>query len=511
MKNTKLHLWATGTLFLLITAVSACARAETEVRPPAVAGQFYPADAGRLKLAIQAFMKDAMPAAVENPIAIIAPHAGYIFSGQICADAYRQAVGHQYDLVVILGTNHTVPRFNGISVFAKGAYQTPLGNAPVDETVAHALIVQGQDCTSNIEAQVREHSVEVQVPFIQVLFPAAKILPVVIGEPDLAMCTRFGQDLARVLKGRKALIVASSDLSHYPSYKDAAKTDRETLMSLLKLDPADFASKAAALVSGKTPGLVTCACGEGPILAAISAAKALGATRAVLISYANSGDTALADPERVVGYGAAALATGQSAVETKALEAPQAASADSPLEGADKRALLKIARETLQRYLTTDTVPLIRNVSPRLQSQQGTFVTLKKHGELRGCIGHMLPDTPLGRAVETMALEAAFNDTRFTPVKQNEVHDLEIEISVLTPMKPISKPEEIVLGRDGVYMIKSGRSAVFLPQVATEQKWDRSEMLNNLCIKAGLPATSWKQGAQFLVFQAIVFDESQFK
>jgi AmmeMemoRadiSam system protein B/AmmeMemoRadiSam system protein A len=511
MKNAKRHLWVISAAFLAIVAVSGCARSETDVRPPAVAGQFYPADANRLRLAIQGFMKDAVPVTVEHPIALVAPHAGYIYSGQICADAYRQAAGNQYELVVILGTNHTTPRFSGISVFTKGAYQTPLGNALVDETAARALLTQDHDCTSNVEAQVREHSVEVQVPFVQVLFPSAKILPVVIGEPDLTMCTHFGQELAKVLKGRKALIVASSDLSHYPAYKDAAKTDRETLMSLIKLDPADFASKTDALVSGRIPNLVTCACGEGPILAAMAAAKSLGATRGVIVSYANSGDTALADLERVVGYGAVALTTGKGAPETEALDAPEAAPAESPLESADKKALLSIARETLHRYLTTDTVPLVRNVSPRLRSLQGTFVTLKKHGELRGCIGHMLPDIPLARAVETMALEAAFNDTRFDPLKQNELQGLQIEISVLTPMKPIARPEDIVIGRDGVYMIKNGKSAVFLPQVATEQKWDRAEMLNNLCLKAGLAAGSWKQGAQFLVFQAIVFDESQFK
>jgi AmmeMemoRadiSam system protein B/AmmeMemoRadiSam system protein A len=511
MKNDRRQIWAMSAAFLAIAAVSACARSESEIRPPAVAGQFYPADAGRLRLAIQSFMKDAVPATVDHPVALIAPHAGYIYSGQICADAYRQAAGNAYDLVVILGTNHTTPRFGGISVYAKGAFQTPLGNAFVDEIAARALLALDQNCTANVEAQVSEHSVEVQVPFVQVLFPTAKILPIVIGEPNLSMCTHFGQELGKVLKGRKALIVASSDLSHYPAYKDAAKTDRETLTSLIKLDPGDFASKTASLLAGRIANLVTCACGEGPILAAMAAAKSLGATRGVLLSYANSGDTALADPERVVGYGAAALATGKGAPDAKALDSPQAASAESPLEAADKKALLSIARESLRRYLTTDTVPLVRDVSPRLQSPQGTFVTLKKHGELRGCIGHMRPDIPLGRAVETMALEAAFNDTRFAPLKQNELPDLEIEISVLSPMKPISKPDEIVLGRDGVYMMKNGRSAVFLPQVATEQKWDRAEMLNNLCLKAGLAASSWKQGAQFLVFQAIVFDESQFK
>jgi AmmeMemoRadiSam system protein A len=161
--------------------------------------------------------------------------------------------------------------------------------------------------------------------------------------------------------------------------------------------------------------------------------------------------------------------------------------------------------------MTTDTVPLVRNVSPRLQTPQGTFVTLRKHGELRGCIGHIPPDYPLARAVGAMALHAAFSDTRFPQLARSELEEVDIEISVLTSTKPITGPQEIVVGRDGVVISKNGKTAVFLPQVAAEQKWGRTELLENLCLKAGLARDSWKEGARFSVFQAIAFDEAQFR
>lgn len=496
-------------LLAVLSAICACARPRAEIRPAAVAGQFYPSDPKKLTLAIQEFMKDAVAVKTEKPVAIIVPHAGYIYSGQICADAYRQASGNGYDLVVILGTNHTAPDFGKISVFSKGVYQTPLGNAPVDEAVALEILAQDKNCTSDTNVQEREHSVEVQVPFVQVVFPSAKILPVVIGKPDPAMCADFGRALGKVLRNRKALIVASSDLSHYPAYLDARRTDHATLKGLVKLDSREFTSTTASFLSGSIPNLVTCACGEGPILAAMAAAKSLGATSGVVVSYANSGDTSIGDLERVVGYGAAVLTTGKAGAE--ALDLLPAAPAESPLQAADKKTLLNLARTTLRRYFATDTVPLIRNVSPRLMTHQGVFVTLRERGDLRGCIGHIPPDYPLGRAVSAMTMQAAFNDTRFRPLQRSELDDLEIEISVLTPLKPVARAQDIVVGRDGVVISKNGRGAVFLPQVATEQKWGLDQMLENLCRKAGLPADGWKQGAKFTVFQAVVFDESQYR
>jgi AmmeMemoRadiSam system protein B/AmmeMemoRadiSam system protein A len=480
----------------------------SDVRPPAKAGQFYPSDPAKLKLAIQLFLKDAPDKPAENPVAILVPHAGYVFAGQIYADAYRQVMGRQYDVVVILGVNHTTGGFSGVSLGDYSAFRTPLGDVAVDEGVTSELLAESKDCTRSHGVQVSEHSIEVQLPFIQYLYPKAKIVPVVIHPPDFKMCTRFGQALGKVLKNRRALIVISSDLSHFPDSRDGARADRQTLMSIAKLDLNQFASLMQVL---DAPNLETRACGEAAIIAGITAARALGAGRAVVEGYANSGDVAVGDQSRTVGYGAVLFTGGNSPSDTSILDRPAPPSSATTLQTSEKKALLTFARETIRRYLTTETVPLARGFSARMDFPQGVFVTLNKHGQLRGCIGHIPPDYELSKNVGAMAIQAAFNDPRFQPVALQELKDLEIEISVLTPLKPISTPEEIVVGRDGVLMYESGRSAVFLPQVAPENKWGRTEMLDNLCLKAGLASGCWKRNARFEVFQADVFSESQFK
>jgi AmmeMemoRadiSam system protein B/AmmeMemoRadiSam system protein A len=501
-------------LVLLLLLVPICcigAQKSAGVRQPSVAGQFYPSDPAQLKLAIQQFLEDAPTIKADPAIAIVVPHAGYLYSGQIAADAYRQVKGYVYDTIVILGTNHVSENLSGISLYASGAYKTPLGEVPVDVSIADALLKENPDCRADSSAQQREHSIEVQVPFIQVLFPSAKIVPAMIGSADPAMCARFGSALGKVLKGKRALIVASSDLSHYPGHEDATAVDRQTLEAMVRLDAAQFASQTASTISRNVSHLSTCACGQGPILAAMAAAKALGATRGIVVSYANSGDVVAEDRSRVVGYGSVVFAPGEGGPDTKALASPPGPLPSGPLRVEDRKALLKFARQSLQRFLTTETVPLARNLSARLQYPQGVFVTLKNHGELRGCIGHLTGDFPVGLTTGWMAVQAGENDPRFSPVSAKELAGLEIEISVMTPLKPIAKATDIVLGRDGVVIQKAGRSAVFLPQVAPEQGWNLNEMLDNLCLKAGLPRDAWKSGAQFLVFQADVFSESEYR
>ncbi len=495
-------------LAVVIFAASCRSTTTQDVRPPAVAGQFYPADPGKLKLAVEQFLKGSAAIPMEKPVAILVPHAGYIYSGQIAADAYRQVMGRKYDTVVILGVNHTTGGFSGVSIGDYSAFQTPLGTIPVDQEISSALLKEDPDCSRSRKVHESEHSIEVQLPFIQVLFPKARIVPAVIHPPDLEMCVRFGQALAKVLKGRQALIVISSDLSHYPASENATKADSRTLESIVSLEPARISSLMKEL---DLPNLETRACGEAAILAGITAAKALGAKRAIVVSYANSGDLPIGEKSRTVGYGAVAFVPGNAPGSAAILARPAPPSDATALQNPEKKTLLALARETIQRYLTTQTVPLARNFPARLDFPQGAFVTLRKNGALRGCIGRMSPDMELGKTVEAMALEAAFNDPRFPPVQLSEVKNLEIEISVLTPMKPVSKPEEIVVGRDGVLLSKAGRSAVFLPQVATEEHWNRDEMLDHLCEKAGMAAGCWKQDAKFQVFQAEVFSESQFK
>jgi MEMO1 family protein len=487
--------------------VHAIAQAGGSVREPAVAGQFYPGDARALGATIDALMKDALPAGRERPVAIVAPHAGYVYSGQIAADAWSQAAGQSYDTIVIIGVNHTTAGFDRVALLPGTGLRTPLGAARLDQSLAAALLKEDPDCVSNAAVHAKEHSIEVQVPFAQKLFPGASLVAAVIASEDPATAAKFGRALARVLAGRNALIVASTDLSHWPAWRDANAADRRTLEAIATLDVDRL--RTAAAEAGRSPNLATCACGEPAVAAAMIAAKALGATRGRVVSYANSGDLPIGDPERVVGYGAVAFTPGSPGADTSVLLPSSPAAQALPPSTSDKRLMLALARETVRRYLDTQTVPLARGFSPSLDRPQGVFVTLKKHGELRGCIGQMVPDRPLRVLVGSMALAAAFQDPRFSKVRANELKDLEVEISVLTPFKEIPGPSAIVVGRDGVLLQKDRRSAVFLPQVATEERWNRDQMLDNLCLKAGLTEGCWRSGAKLSTFQADVFREGE--
>lgn len=499
-----MNLTTIGFPFLLLGLAVACqAGRGGDVRPPAVAGRFYPEAAGVLRLAVEKFLQDAIPALAREPVAIVVPHAGYVYSGQICADGYNQVRGRPYETVVILGTNHTAPGLRKIALYSGEGFRTPLGTAAVDRAVVVDLIASSPDCVEDAGPHSREHSVEVQVPFVQVLFPQAKIVPAIVGAADPALAERFGAALAKALAGKKALVVASSDLSHYPSADDAAEVDGRVLSAAATMNLEALRAAIREQMARRIRGLDTCACGEAPIMAAMAAARSLGAKAGRVVSYAHSGDVPIGERGRVVGYGAVLFA----ADEPAQAPVPPAASPDGGLTAGDKKGLLSLARETISRFLTVQMVPLPRGFSPAAREQRGVFVTLKKHGNLRGCIGRMVPDRPLATLVGAMALQSAFEDPRFRPVTLEEVPKLRIEISVLTPMKAISGPEEIVVGRDGVLLQKDGRSAVFLPQVAPEQGWNRDEMLDHLAMKAGLPAGAWRQGARFSTFQALVFGE----
>jgi hypothetical protein len=304
--------------------------------------------------------------------------------------------------------------------------------------------------------------------------------------------------------------VASADLSHYPHADAAEEVDGKTLSAMEKLDPALLQKVTQAQMNRGIPNLHTCACGEAAIMAAMSAAKAMGAAGGKVIRYAHSGNVQIGERDRVVGYGAVVYHA--DPVSASANESgPPAAAAGAPLTDADKRALLALVRETLARKLSRQTVPMAQGLSSGAQQKRGVFVTLKKRGDLRGCIGRMIPDKPLHELVGAVALQSALEDPRFRPVTLEELQDLEIEISVLTPMAPVPNADHIIVGRDGVLIRKGGRSAVFLPQVAPEQGWGRDDMLEHLCRKAGLPPGSWKEGAQLLTFQAIVFSDADFK
>jgi AmmeMemoRadiSam system protein A len=312
-----------------------------------------------------------------------------------------------------------------------------------------------------------------------------------------------------VLEGRRAVIAASSDLSHYPDAATAVDVDTQVMQAVADRDPAAVSQVIGNLEQRGLPGLSTCACGEGAMLAMLHAATQLGANHVAVLERVHSGQTVMGESNRVVGYGAAVVARRGRAGRDVTVLLPPVATEATVLSPAQQQILLRHARRTIAQFLTTGTAPLARDPDPRLSCRQGAFVTLKDPaGRLRGCIGHLASDRALGEVVGAMALQAAMADRRFRPVTPGELTGLRLEVSVLTPARRVAGPEAIRPGIDGVIVQKGDRQAVFLPQVATEEGWDRDTLLTRLCRKAGLDGSAWRRpGCTFLTFQAQVFRE----
>jgi len=464
---------------------AACHR---EVRPPAVAGAFYPADPKALAGMVDGFLAhaEAVPADGEL-IAIIAPHAGYEFSGGVAGFSFRQVQGKDYDTVIVMGPSHYYA-FSGASVYTGDSFATPLGEVDVDKEMARSFIDAKNHVTYDPKAHEKEHSVEVEVPFLQRALKAGfKVVPIVVGDPDPEAMKSLSASVARALgaKGKKTLLVVSTDWSHYHTYDEAVAMDTLGIETLKKLSSFE-------LVSRDMQGRVEL-CGIYPVAAAIDAADQSGADSVKLFKYANSGDVT-GDRSRVVGY--AAMGIYRSGRQSR-----------TGLTDPQKARLVKIARDTVTALVTDGRVPDEKVDDPALNAPLGAFVTLRENGELRGCIGSFYSDGPLYETVREMAVSAAVHDSRFTPVTKTELKDIRVEISVLSPMKKVSDVGDIVVGRDGLYIVKGGNSGVLLPQVPAEFGWDRDAFLAQTCIKAGLPPDAWKEGADIYSFTATVFGE----
>jgi AmmeMemoRadiSam system protein B/AmmeMemoRadiSam system protein A len=467
------------------------------VRQPAVAGSFYPGDQRDLRETVSAMLKKAGPSAVKGKIVgLVAPHAGYIYSGQVAAWAYSAVEGKQYDAVVVVAPSHHV-YFEGSSIFREGSYMTPLGAIDTADDIADAIVAADPSVGSRPDAHAREHSLEVQLPFLQVALPRLRIVPIVMGDQSLASSQRLAKAIAAGVRGKNVLLVASTDLSHYHTYTQAVAMDRVVMDHIEKYDPEGLL---------KDIDRERCeACGAGPVAAVMLAAREMGARRAVVLNHANSGDVT-GDKSAVVGYMAAALvAEGESGGAGPAEARP---GVDLGLSDGDKRDLLRIARRSIEAALGGRALPAFEVTSPKLREEMGAFVTLTEGGELRGCIGNIVGTQPLYQTVSGMAVAAAVEDPRFPPVTADELAKVAIEISVLTPLKTITDPEEIQVGRDGIYLQKGRYRGLLLPQVATEYGWDRFQFLDHTCIKANLPEGSWREGATIQIFSAQIFNEA---
>jgi MEMO1 family protein len=473
--------------------------ASQRVREPAVAGLFYPADATTLSKTLDRLLKAAPEHQAARLRGLVCPHAGYEFSGPTAAIAYKLLAGRDVQTVIVMGPSHYA-LFHAACIPNANAYRTPLGLVPISPKAKELALVAPFALEPKCEVQrpqwwqqgpkpppepgqdtpeTWEHSVEVQVPFLQKVLKDFKLLPIVVGEAD-------PEQIAKALADRlddKTVVVASSDLSHYHPYSAAKELDNRCVKAICDVDIGQMKTQEA--------------CGRVPVLALLHLARLKG-WKAQLLDYRNSGD-ATGEKDRVVGYTAVAFY----------------APAPENLATSERKFLLDLARRSLKSAAANSSLPEVasKDVQPKLAEKKACFVTLTKAGALRGCIGHLTAMEPLYQAVIDNARNAAMRDARFAAVQPDEVGQLKIEISVLTEPQPLAftSPEDLLSklhpNEDGVLLHIGPRTATFLPQVWAQLP-DKVQFLNHLAQKAGCDPSEWRgKETQVEIYHVECFEE----
>lgn len=495
--------WIFSTAIVLFSVSGAFAE---DIRRPAVAGTFYPGDSLKLaRMVTEMLTYSRLATPRVKPSGMISPHAGYVYSGLVAASGYRQLKGHEYSAVVVIAPSHR-EYFGHAAVYCRGGYSTPLGTVEVDSELADRIVNSSAGelvkCSerghSHNFMQMAEHSLEVQLPFLQVALGNFKLVPIVMGDQNAAICKALAGALAKAVGERDdILLVASSDLSHFHGYDEANTIDGK-LISLV--EKYDYQGLQKALGRREVE-----ACGGAPIIAVMEACEKLGAGKALIVAHANSGDVTT-ERDRVVGY-LSALFYKSDLLEK---EAENSSSSGGPmgLSEQEKEYLLKLARQSIVNAVLGKEAPIPEMSTPVLSENRGAFVTIKKRGELRGCIGYIMAVKPLAETICEMAQAAALRDPRFAPVTEGELDKLELEISVLTPIQEVKDVNSIEVGKDGLIIKRGHFQGLLLPQVPTEYGWDRETFLAQTCRKAGLPPDAWKlEDTEISSFRAEVFGE----
>lgn len=465
------------------------------IRPATQANRFYTGDAKELSEEVDSLLALHRGETVYNNVAaLIVPHAGYYYSGNVAATAYMSIpTDKPYKRIFLLGPSHH-EWLDGASVNTEANYYaTPLGHVKVDHETALRLTETDSVFAYQPKAHDREHCLEVQLPFLQRRFgedAMPSIVPIIISTNDYRKLKRIAEVLKPYFTAGN-LFVISSDFSHYPSYEDACEVDAKTGKAIETGDVEQFIAVLEENSRSGKRNLATSACGE---LAIATLMLMMDGTYEVKhLLYQNSGDVDNQGHNRVVGYHAFAIL--------------RRASQEFVLSDDEKRLLKEIALTSIKDSLAGKPVaqPILNSQSSILHSKCGAFVSLHKQGRLRGCIGHFGEDIPLHEIVAEMARAAAFEDPRFMPVTKDELEDIDIEISVLTPMRRIQSLDEFELHRHGIYIRRGYRSGTFLPQVADEVNWTKEEFVSHCAQdKAGIGWDGWRD-AELYVYEAIVF------
>ncbi len=463
-------------------------------RKPAYANTFYPGSESSLKHQLDLmFSKTVNKINDRKPIALIAPHAGYVFSGKVAASAYAQIPDNaKYERVFVLASSHNY-RFKGAALYDAGNYETPLGEIEVDTKLASKLTESDKIFFRYDEAHLNEHSLEVQLPFLQYKLKHKFLLvPVILGTDNYIDC----QKIAKALEPwfiPENLFVVSTDFSHYPSYQDAIDNDLATAQAICRNDPDELLSTLKRNERKYLRGLATSLCGWTSVLSLIYMTHNKDVDYQK-IDYQNSGDSEIyGDKDRVVGYWAIAICEREKIFSISIEE---------------QKELLAKARNAISYYVQTGTIPKLEPVVTDgvLKQKAGVFVSIYVDGDLRGCIGNFASDLYLNELVQKMAVSAAC-DYRFDDLKQEELDKMKLEISVLSPLKKIKNIDEIQLGKHGIYIKKDLNSGTFLPQVADKTGWNITEFLGYCSRdKAGLGWDGWKE-AELYTYEAFIFKD----
>ena len=477
-----------------------------DIHQPSFSGMFYPGEHADLENMISGFIEQADISGIQGEVvAIVSPHAGYQYSGATAGFGFKAIMNKGFNTVIVVAASHRY-RFKGLSVLDRDAYSTPLGKAYIDKDITRKLLLYDESIKYYPQPFLNENSTETQIPFIQYALPGAKIVVVLTGDQSYDTCLLLRDALYSVIGDRKDIvIVASTDLSHFSDEKRARLVDTSVIRQIERFSPEEL----FIYISGMQPK--DAPCGSMALVSTILAARKLGADRIDVLRYATSADIT-GDKSSVVGYMSAAIVkTGSEKLNDKQYQQQTEHDMDNLLNVSQKRRLLEIAKSSIEHYIKTGKRASFQESDRVLNDEMGAFVTLHKDSRLRGCIGNIIGKGPLYITVADMAVESAVNDPRFTPLKQEELEDIDIEISVLSPLKKIDDPEKIVMGKHGV-LVKSGfQSGVYLPQVATETGWSRDEFMDSLCMhKAGIPKDSWRSGGcDIYIFSAEVFSEDK--
>jgi len=479
-------------VFVLLLAAAACGGDAPTARPAAKAGTWYPDDPAVLRKDIEGYFEQAPKAALPGPpVAVIAPHAGYQFSGRCAGAVYAHLRGRDIRRVMVLAPTHHV-RMHGGSIPAVDFYETPLGRIPLDREACEAIL-ESPLVKTVPAAHRQEHSLELQLPFLQTALKEFTLIPVVLGGLD----AKEQRQLAHLLRDyldAHTLVVASTDFTHYGRgfgyvpftenvRENIEKLDRGALAHVLGRDAEGFrqyVAKTGATICGRTP-------------VAVLLEMLPPDCRGKLIQYYMSGDLE-GDYGHTVSYAAAAFTIGPGEVSA-----------------AGRKRLLEIARATLRATAAGEKPPDFDVDGEELQARRGVFVTYKIEGRLRGCIGRFEADLALWKAVREMAVASARHDPRFKPVTEREEPKIDIEISILSPMTRIEDPLNFIPGVHGLTIRSGRRSGTYLPQVAAEQGWDKRTFLSHLCRhKIGLSADAWKdKDTEVSIYSAQVFGDKR--